>query len=58
MAFSYLAGLATGFWSGQDEVQALWQEDKRWKATTSADDRTAMHATWRKAVDRTLDWAE
>jgi glycerol kinase len=55
---AYAAGLATGFWSGQDEVQALWQEDKRWTATTSTDDRAAMHATWRKAVDRTLDWVD
>jgi glycerol kinase len=55
---AYAAGLATGFWSGRDELQSLWQEDKRWSASTSAADRAAMRATWRKAVDRTLDWED
>ncbi len=55
---AYAAGLAVGFWSGLDELTSLWQEDKRWTASTSAAERVAMHGTWRKAVDRTLDWVE
>ena len=28
---AYAAGLATGFWSDQDELRERWSEDKRWE---------------------------
>ena len=55
---AYAAGLAVGFWSGTDELAAMWAEDKRWIATTTADERRELHRSWKKAVDRTLDWVE
>ena len=55
---AYAAGLAVGFWSGTDELAAMWAEDKRWTATTTADERRELHRSWKKAVDRTLDWVE
>ncbi|MEO6413132.1 MAG: glycerol kinase GlpK, partial [Pedococcus sp.] len=32
---AYAAGLATGFWSGTDELRANWQESQRWSPTWS-----------------------
>ncbi|MDQ2796315.1 MAG: FGGY-family carbohydrate kinase, partial [Actinomycetota bacterium] len=55
---AYAAGLATGFWSGTDELRANWREDKRWTPMWSEDRRESAYAGWRKAVERTFDWVE
>jgi glycerol kinase len=52
---AYAAGLATGFWSGQDELCERWSEDKRWEPEQ---DREHEYARWKKAVQRSLDWVE
>ncbi|PID96809.1 MAG: glycerol kinase [Actinomycetales bacterium] len=54
---AYAAGLATGFWGSTDELRANWQEDRRWSPQWSAEQRDSGYAGWRKAVERTLDWA-
>jgi glycerol kinase len=55
---AYAAGLATGFWSGTDELRANWAEDRRWEPTWSEQQREDGYRGWRKAVERTLDWVE
>lgn len=55
---AYAAGLATGFWSGTDELRANWQESQRWSPTWSDQQRADGYAGWRKAVERTLDWVD
>lgn len=55
---AYAAGLATGFWSGTDELRANWQESKRWSPTWSDRQRADGYAGWRKAVERTLNWVD
>ena len=55
---AYAAGLAVGFWSGQDELRERWSEDKRWEPQMEESDREAEYARWRKAVERSLDWEE
>src|SRR3954454_6599885 len=55
---AYAAGLACGFWSDQDELRERWSEDKRWEPSMASGDRDASYAKWKKAVERTLDWAE
>jgi glycerol kinase len=55
---AYAAGLAVGYWTDPSELQANWQEDKRWTPAWSSDERAAGYAGWRKAVQRTLDWVE
>jgi glycerol kinase len=55
---AYAAGLATGFWSGTDELRAKWAEDQRWEPTWSDEQRRDGYAGWRKAVERTLDWVD
>jgi glycerol kinase len=55
---AYAAGLAVGFWNDTDELRENWNEDKRWEPEWSDDQREAGIATWRKAVERTLDWVD
>jgi glycerol kinase len=55
---AYAAGLAAGFWSGQDELRDRWSEDKRWEPDMDGGERERSYAKWKKAVERTFDWAE
>lgn len=55
---AYAAGLAVGFWSSTDELRDNWQESNRWTPTWDDAARTAGYQSWRKAVQRTLDWVE
>ncbi|NNM45877.1 glycerol kinase GlpK [Knoellia koreensis] len=55
---AYAAGLATGFWSGTQELRANWQESRRWEPSWSVKQREDGYAGWRKAVERTLDWVD
>ncbi|MGL5862303.1 MAG: glycerol kinase GlpK, partial [Phycicoccus sp.] len=55
---AYAAGLATGYWSGTDELREKWAEDERWEPQWSDEQRRHGYAGWRKAVERTLDWVD
>lgn len=54
---AYLAGLGAGIWSSSDEVRSLWCEERRFEPSLSADERLARLGEWRRAVQRTLGWA-
>ena len=55
---AYLAGLAVGFWSSQQEITAQWQMERRFVPNMSADERAQQLRTWRRAVQRAQAWAE
>src|SRR2546421_629476 len=55
---AYAAGLATGFWNTEDELRENWAEDKRWEPQMDASARDTAYHFWKKAVERTFDWAE
>ncbi|MBM6582565.1 glycerol kinase GlpK [Microvirga sp. BT689] len=55
---AYAAGLATGFWSGTDELVRNWAIDKRWKPAMDASRRERLNVVWNRAVSRSLDWVE
>ena len=55
---AYAAGLAVGFWGSTDDLRANWQEDLRWTPSWSEDRRESGYASWKKAVERTLDWVD
>jgi len=55
---AYLAGLAVGFWSGLDEVSSQWAIDRTFEPLMSADQREALYTGWKRAVERSLNWAE
>ena len=54
---AYLAGLAEGVWSSLHEVTANWVLDVETQPTASATAADAAHAQWRRAVERSRDWA-
>lgn len=53
---AYLAGLAVGYWEGQDDIRRNWVLDQEFTPAMSADERERRYARWRKAVGRALDW--
>jgi glycerol kinase len=55
---AFAAGLATGFWSGLDELRATYTITRRWQPHMSEEERARGVAAWRKGVDRTLDLVE
>ena len=55
---AYLAGLATGFWAGLDEIASQWQTERRFEPQMSLDARMTKLARWHKAVARSGQWAE
>ena len=55
---AYLAGLATGFWAGPEELQKQRQGDVRFEATMTAEERGRRRALWQRAVERAGSWSE
>ena len=55
---AYLAGLATGVWKDLDELKKLWSCDIRFDPDMEEPTRQRLLSGWRKAVGRSLDWAE
>jgi glycerol kinase len=53
---AYLAGLATGFWSGADELTAQWAMDRCFEPAMGEGDRADKRARWRQAVERAKGW--
>ncbi len=54
---AYLAGLATGFWTGRDEIARIWRSGGRFEPSMPAGQRDALVAGWQKAVGRAKGWA-
>ncbi|MEX1018309.1 MAG: glycerol kinase GlpK [Litorilinea sp.] len=54
---AYAAGLAVGFWPDLESLRANWQQDQAWQPHSDEDARAAGFAGWKKAVQRTFDWA-
>jgi len=54
---AYLAGLATGFWAGPEELRTKRQGDKRFEPKMDAGERAERRAQWTKAVERAKAWS-
>jgi glycerol kinase len=55
---AYAAGIAVGFWDGEQDVIDNWAEDKRWEPRMDEETRERYLRLWKKAVERTLDWVD
>ncbi|CAH0154874.1 glycerol kinase GlpK [Microbacterium sp. Bi121] len=55
---AFLAGLAVGFWASQEELHGTVAIDRTFTPQMDQDTRARLYAGWRKAVQRSLDWAE
>ncbi|MEO3975105.1 glycerol kinase GlpK [Streptomyces sp. CAU 1734] len=53
---AYAAGLATGVWSGLDELRTHWRPDVEWEPRMEAVTREREYGNWRKAVERSFGW--
>ena len=53
---AYLAGLATGYWSSPDDIEANWQVDRRFEPALPDGDRKALRARWDEGVSRAKGW--
>jgi len=54
---AYGAGLAEGLWHDLDDLRARWREADRWSPGMAVAERETLYAGWRKALERSLDWA-
>ncbi len=55
---AYLAGLAVGFWHDVHDVARNWALDREFTPRMEVSDREARYRRWRRAVERSRDWAE
>jgi glycerol kinase len=55
---AYLAGLATGYWSGIDEIRQQWQIDRQFSPLMGPGERSVLLEGWKRAVRATLEWGE
>ena len=55
---AYAAGIAVGFWEGEQDVINNWAEDKRWEPSMDADTRDKLYRNWKKAVTKTFNWVD
>src|SRR5674476_612459 len=55
---AYAAGIATGFWNGEQDVIDNWAEDKRWSPAAHPNEIARVYRNWKKAVTKTFDWVD
>jgi glycerol kinase len=55
---AYLAGLAVGFWNGLDDVRRNWALDREFAPSRPQSESDRLYAGWKRAVERSLAWAE
>ncbi len=55
---AYAAGIAVGFWQGEQDVIDNWAEDKRWSPSMDDSERERLYRNWKKAVTKTFEWVD
>jgi glycerol kinase len=55
---AYAAGIAVGFWKGEQDVIDNWAEDKRWSPSMDGSERERLYRNWKKAVTKTFEWVD
>ena len=55
---AYAAGLATGFWTGEQDIRDNWAKDKQWDPAMDEATREREYRNWKKAVTKTFDWVD
>ncbi|MCG6567899.1 glycerol kinase GlpK [Tessaracoccus sp. ZS01] len=55
---AYAAGIAVGYWEGEQDVIDNWAEDKRWTPSMDEAERDRKFRLWKKAVTRTFEWVD
>lgn len=55
---AYAAGIAVGYWEGEADVIANWQEGTRWVPQMDQKEVARTYRLWKKAVTRSFDWVD
>lgn len=55
---AFLAGLATGYWSGTDELRSLWQAGRHFSPGMRTPERESLIRGWNRAVNTAIEWAD
>jgi glycerol kinase len=55
---AYAAGIAVGFWAGEQDVIDNWAEGARWTPQMQEGERERLYRNWKKAVTKTFDWVD
>jgi glycerol kinase len=55
---AYLAGLATGYWKGPEQIDSQWQAERVFEPKMDRGRAEALLASWRRAVERSKDWEQ
>lgn len=55
---AYLAGLATGVWSGREEIRKSWICDNTFEPRMTGEESERLMDSWHKAVGRSRGWAK
>ena len=53
---AYLAGIATGRWSGE-QVGEMWREAAHYEPAMGEGERESLLVEWRRALERARGWA-
>ena len=54
---AFLAGLAEGVWGSPEEIAQTWKVDATFEPTASRDEVDAAYEGWKRAVERSREWA-
>lgn len=54
---AYAAGLAVGFFKDKEQIRSNWLRSRRWKPDLNSSLADNGFRNWKKAVERTLNWA-
>ncbi len=58
MGACYLAGLASGFWAGKENIMNNWEMDREFQPEMDEKKREEELRGWKQAVNSTLGWAK
>ena len=58
MGAAFLAGLATGYWTGLDDVKQSWALGHTFKPVMPQAERQMLLSGWKRAVSAAIAWAE
>jgi glycerol kinase len=53
---AYLAGLAVGYWSDESDISRNWALEREFVPAMLPAERDRRYATWKRAVERSLNW--
>ena len=54
---AFAAGLAVGYWPSAESLRQLFRIEHRFTPTSDGPTRDRAYATWKKAIERSLNWA-